>query len=178
MGKKISLVVAGCFICAANPAGLGCISLRPPCPIHALCTPVRSRSCTHLYASVHGTWCAQHPWDPSRAGGSLGGLWHPFPTLRVTHKDGGGAGGQPRGWPLAGTCLAPALLFFVSAWGIMSCNYQCWLLEELFCSLHFPRMRFLISCLQGAKGRKLGDVTQMGRKGRREMRGEMTLSAR
>jgi len=37
--KPMHLAVAGCFLCAANPAGLGFIPLRTPCPMHAICMP-------------------------------------------------------------------------------------------------------------------------------------------
>lgn len=47
-----NLTFGDAFVHAANPAGLGCIPLRPPCPVHALhsplCTPVRSQFCTLL----------------------------------------------------------------------------------------------------------------------------------
>lgn len=115
-------------------------SSRDPHTLYTpLCISVRSWSCTHPDASVHGAWWAQHTWDPSRVGHRVGGLWHPLPTLRVTHRDGGGVGGQPGGWLPAGPCLALAPLFFVLAWRIMSCNYQRWLSDERFCSSTFSQ---------------------------------------
>lgn len=80
---------------------------------------------------VHGAWGAQHPWDHSRAGV---GLWHPLPMLGVAH-------GTDREQGLATGFFLPgsALLSFVSAGWIMSCNYQRWLADELFCSPPFSQ---------------------------------------
>lgn len=117
---------------------------------------------------MHG-W-AQHPWDPSGAGAGWE-LCHPLHTMTVTHWDGRGEGGQPRGWLLVGTCLALALLFFVSAWGIMSCNYQCWLPDKLFCAPAFSQDEIPYFVPTGCQGRgaggchPYGEEREMGNKG-------------
>lgn len=98
-----------------------------------------------LMRFVHGAWGAQHPWDHSRAGE---GLWHPLPMLGVAH-------GMDREQGLATGFFLPgsALLSFVSAGWIMSCNYQRWLADELFCSSPLFPAHFHIPCLRGARGR-------------------------
>lgn len=61
--QKKTLTFGDGFVCAANAAGLGCIPLRSPCPIHALdsplCTPVKSQFCTlyMLLCMVPGGLC-------------------------------------------------------------------------------------------------------------------------
>jgi len=73
------------------------------------------------------------------------------------------------GWPLSGTCLALAPLF-VSAWGIMSCNYQRWLPDKLFCSSAFSQDKIPYFMPPGCQGRGAGGCHPIREKG--EMRNE------
>lgn len=88
-----------------------------------------------LMRFVHGAWWAQHPWDHSRAGGACG---TPSPHQGWHTGTDGEQGGSPElamGFVLPGS----ALLSFVSAGWIMSCNYQRWLADEQFCSPPFSQ---------------------------------------
>lgn len=113
MEKTLTFGGGRLFHLCSKPSWLGLHPLETP--VHALhsplCTPVKEPVLHPPDASVHGAWGALHPWGTSGSGNRLGCLWHPLLTLRVTHRDGGGAEGQPTGWLLSGTCLAPALLF-------------------------------------------------------------------
>lgn len=71
---------------------------------------------------------------------------------------------------LGGGCqgLAPALLLFVSVWGIMSCNYQRWLPDERFCLSAFSQEEIPYFVPTGCQQRGAGGCypnTEEGEKG-------------
>lgn len=60
------------FVHAANPAGLGCIPLRAPCPTLPPLYPCKETVLHPPSASVQGAWRVLHPWGISRSGDSWG----------------------------------------------------------------------------------------------------------